>query len=321
MPLPIALIVDDGTPATVAYGVEPEGVRVELFPSSFTRAFGQMCQARGVKGKFTVMPVPARLGRIDQKVKGCPQAHLREFISLVKKLIAPNFDITPEFLTHGLVMNLAKGGYNRVYEDDWADRAGVKEMTDYFALAMRILDNVGLRSNGVTSPWMAGIKNERRYAEAVGRATWRVYQRRLAWYFLHILDKGRPRWPWVTWRSRAEGLTTVMVPTNTNDPFWAPQGATSARALKQALDNAVEKMLTADGKSGRIREIFDAKCPIVLLSHWQSLYSNGRCTGLAALEKIAERVERIFGDQVQWMKCSELAALSIRRNEARGKHK
>jgi hypothetical protein len=32
MTLPIALIIDDGTPANVAYGVDPEGVRVELFP-------------------------------------------------------------------------------------------------------------------------------------------------------------------------------------------------------------------------------------------------------------------------------------------------
>lgn len=315
MAIPIALIVDDGTPATVAYGVEPEGVRVELFPSSYTRAMGQLFKNYGMKGKFTVMPVPARLGRIDEKVKGCPPSHLREFIGLVKKLIAPNFDITPEFLTHGLTMDIATGTYKRVYEDDWTDRAGVEEMTDYFALAMRILDNVGLRSNGITSPWMAGIKNERRYAEAVARATWRVHKRRMAWYFLHILDKGKPRWPWVTWSNRKTGLTTVMVPSNTNDPFWTPRQATTVRTRKLAQAEKVEHMLSADGRRGRIREIYDAKCPIVMLSHWGSLYSDGRCTGLAALEKIVQRVERVFGDKVQWMKCSELAALSLQRRK------
>jgi hypothetical protein len=313
MTLPLCLIVDDGTPINISYWTDPAEDRPSLFEPSFTRAFGQMCQAHGVQGKFTVLPMPAGLGRIDEGLRGCPPAHLREFLRLVRTLIAPRFDITQEFLTHGPAVDIATGRFKHVYEDVWADQAGVEEMTDYFAFAMRILIAAGLPSNGVTSPWMAGIKNERRYAQAIARATWRMHRRRLAWYFLHILSKGRPSWPWVTWRSRKANLTTVMVPATTTDPYWATIKARSARAAKEARDAAVEQMLTADGRSGRVREVFDAGCPIVLLSHWQSLYSNGRCAGLAALERVVERIERTFGDQVRWMRCSQLAALTLRR--------
>jgi hypothetical protein len=216
------------------------------------------------------------------------------------------------FLTHGPAVNIETGRFRHVYEDVFADQAGVAEMTDYFAHAMRVLAAAGLPSNGVTSPWMAGINNERRYAEAIARATWRVHRRRLAWYFLHILDKGPPRWPWVTWRSRSAGLTTVMVPATTTDPFWATMRAGSARAARAARDAAAENLLSADGRTGRVREVFDAGCPIVILSHWQSLYSNGRCAGLAALEMVVERIERTFAGQVRWMRCSQLAALAAR---------
>ena len=309
---PNCLIVDDGTPVDISYWTDPADRRPNLFSSSFTRAFGEMCQAHGVRGKFSVLPMPAGLGRIDQSLKGCPPAHLREFLHLVRKLIAPNFDINPEFLTHGPAVDLASGRFKHVYEDVWADQATVTEMTDYFAYAMRILNNVGLACNGVTSPWMAGIRNERRYAEAIARATWRVYRRRLAWYFLHILSEGQPRWPWITWHSRKAGLTTVMVPATTSDAFWPTLWARSARAARQARDAAVEALLSADGRTGRVREVFDAGCPIVILSHWQSLYSNGRCAGLAALERVVERIGEHLGDQVQWMRCSRLAALAAR---------
>jgi hypothetical protein len=311
-PLPVSLIVDDGSPVNIAYWYKPDHQEPYLFSNAFTRDFGEICRRHGARGKFTVLPMPGGLGRLDQKLKGVPASHLREFLQLVRRLIAPGFDITPEFLTHGPAVDIATGRFKHVYEDVFADTADVPEMTDYFSHALRILDAVGLPATGFTSPWMAGIKNEKRYAQAMAKAMYRVHRRKLAWYFLHIFAKGLPRWPWVTWRSRRSGLVSVMVPANTTDPYWATQNAASLRGARRAADQAADSMLSADGKTGRVREVLQARCPVVLLTHWQSLYSLGRCTGLMGLETVFERINRHLGDQVRWLRCGELARLALK---------
>jgi hypothetical protein len=172
---------------------------------------------------------------------------------------------------------------------------------------------VGIRPNGVTSPWAAGIDNEKRYAEAIARATRRVTGRKFAWYFLHCLGSGKARWPWIAWRDKKAGLVTVTVPANTHDRLWASQDAGSARAARAAVESGIDLWLTAEGRRGKIRDLFDAGLPIVILTHWQSLFSNGRCAGLAGLEKLFGRVEKAFGPGVRWMRCSELARTALKR--------
>ena len=46
----------------------------------------------------------------------------------------------------------------------------------------------------------------------------------------------------------------------------------------------------------------------MLATHWQSLYSNGRRTGLRILDEVGRRVDRCWGEQVAWTRCSDLAA-------------
>jgi len=46
---------------------------------------------------------------------------------------------------------------------------------------------------------------------------------------------------------------------------------------------------------------------MVFHTHWQSLFSNGRRTGLRVLDEVARRVESVWESQVRWLKCSELA--------------
>jgi len=54
----------------------------------------------------------------------------------------------------------------------------------------------------------------------------------------------------------------------------------------------MEWTLTADGKCGRMRDLFEAGCPIVFHSHLSSLYSNGTRAGLQAFEELVGRIER-----------------------------
>ncbi|MBM4045191.1 MAG: hypothetical protein FJ279_08765 [Planctomycetes bacterium] len=307
MRIPISLIVDDGAPVNPAYWLHPEQRNVFLVPNDFTADFAAFCVEHGVRGKFSVLPMPSGLGPIDQRLNYVPQRHLAGFLDLMQRRIAPLFDITPELLTHQMTVNLKTGGLLHLYEDEWVARASVEEITDYIAHALRILKNVGLPANGVTSPWSTGRHNERVYAEAIGRAQWRVHRRKRTWYFLHTKASGPPQRPAVTWRDRKTGQQVASVFALTGDPFWNTQHQSSRRAALDVALKGVDALLSPDGRSGRVRELFDAGGPIVLLTHWQSLFSNDVRAGLAGFKELVRRIEAVFGDQVEWVTCSKLA--------------
>ncbi|MBU0716149.1 MAG: hypothetical protein KJ964_12405 [Verrucomicrobia bacterium] len=311
MRLPISLIIDDGACVNPAYWLHPEQKHKFLIPNAFTRAFADLCQQYGVKGKFSVMPMPSGLGRLDSQLNYVPPHHLQGFLSIVRKKIASRFDITPELLTHQATYNLKKGNLFHIYEDEWVKHATMSEITDYLSLAFRILRNVGLTATGVTSPWDTGIHNEPDYAEAIGRAYYRVFRRKFTWYFLHCLGEKPPRRPWISWRNRRQGLTVVSVPALTSDPFWGTVTApTQALARRNALQG-VDRMITRNGRQGRLRELFDSGYPLILLTHWQNLFAEGRSAGLDGLEELFIRIERIFGDRVEWVTLSDLARSAV----------
>ena len=68
-----------------------------------------------------------------------------------------------------------------------------------------------------------------------------------------------------------------------------------------------DKYITEDGTGGHFAVLLKAGAPIVFHTHWQSLYSNGRLTGMKALEIVFQRVEEYWADKVEWIKCSTLA--------------
>ncbi len=56
-----------------------------------------------------------------------------------------------------------------------------------------------------------------------------------------------------------------------------------------------------------MRELYDGGFPLIILTHWQSLFARGWRTGLHALEETFARMQQVFGDRIAWMRCSELA--------------
>ena len=296
------------------YWHQPDVEHVLEVPDRFAKRFADVCARHGVRGKFSVLPMPLCLGRIDQRLAHVSPRHLAGFLRIVRTGLAPHFDITPEILTHLRAYHVERGRFLHTFEDDWVAHASVPQMTDYIALALRILRNVGLPANGVTSPWMTGERNERDYAEAIGRAQWRVHRRRLTWYFLHYVTQGPPCWPSVTWANRRTGQKVVSVVGTTGDPFSRTQRpyAASARAARAAAREGADKMLSADGRSGRLREVFDQGGPAVIVTHWQSLFSDGTEAGLDGFQSLLGRVQEVFGSHVVWTRCSELAATALR---------
>jgi hypothetical protein len=305
---PIALIIDDGSPVDPMFYSSPGYETPFLVPAEFTKRVADTFDRYGVRGKFTVIPMPSCLGRIDQSLKRVPQEHLQDFLKLVRERIAPRFDITPEFLTHLSAYDLKTGNYLRhTYEDTWISQAPKEEVVAYFSLAFQILKNVGLEANGITSPWTSGHDVEKKYAEALADAQWNLFKRKQTWYFLHMAtEKAKPLQCSVAYESAERGQVVVSVPANTGDIFWCMELSTRQERLK-FINDGIDRLVSVDGRTGRIRQLIESNDPVVLVTHWQSLYTQGTGLGLEGLCALVERIQNVFGASLEWTTCSEIA--------------
>ena len=76
-----------------------------VHPESFTREFAEWCLEHGVKGKYSVVPCPAALGRIDEGLPMFSPGQQETWLRMCRELIVPAFDITPEMITHTFVVD------------------------------------------------------------------------------------------------------------------------------------------------------------------------------------------------------------------------
>jgi hypothetical protein len=305
---PVSLIIDDGSPVDPLFYELPGYETPFLVPAAFTRRVADVFDRFDLRGKFTLIPMPSCLGRIDQSLKRVPQDHLQEFLSLVRERIAPRFDITPEFLTHLSAYNLKTGDYQRhLFEDTWISQAPPEEIVEYFTLAFQILRNVGIESTGITSPWASGIDVEDKYARALADAQWNVFGRKMTWYFLHAASDTEEPFPMsVEYKNDERGQVVVSVPSNAGDIFWSMEQPTREERLK-FINDGIDRLVSPDGQSGRIRQLIGSGHPVVIVTHWQSLYTQGTELGLEGLSALAERIQKVFGSSLEWVTCSEMA--------------
>jgi len=305
---PISLIIDDGSPVDPLFYELPGYETPFLVPAEFTKRVADTFDKFNLHGKFTLIPMPSCLGRIDQSLQRVPQDHLEAFLKIMRERIAPRFDITPEFLTHLCAYDLKTGKYKRhLFEDTWISQAPPEEIVEYFTLAFQILKNVGIESTGITSPWVSGIDVEKKYAKALGDAQWNLFKRKLTWYFLYAAsDSEKPFQCSVEYKDVERGQTVVSVPSNAGDIFWSMELPNKKDRVKM-INDGIDRLVSPDGRTGRIRQLIETGYPVVLVSHWQSLYTQGTELGLEGLSALAERIQKVFGSSLEWVTCSEMA--------------
>lgn len=299
-------MLDDTAPVNLMPAHHPNYPHRLLLPNAMWEELGEFCVTHGVRGKTSVLPCPSGMGRIDEGLWPLPEGHLEGFLAVVRRL-AGQLDITPELVTHQHVLDPKTGAGLHWFEDEWVARQKRETIAEYLVFALRILKSVGLRANGMTSPWATGITNEKVYAAGISDALWRVNRIRHTWYFLHIDERSPRVLPRVSYQDREQGRTVVSIPSGCGDFLWNTQyRPTRSEGLKEARE-AMEGVLSRDGRRGRLVELLAGGGPIVFHTHAQSLFSNGTLAGLTGLEELVGRVERHLGDRVRWVKCSELA--------------
>ena len=307
--LPISLIIDDAGPVNMFHFHALSQKHDLHVPPAFALHFGKICRNLGVKGKFSVVPIPGGLGRLDRmdQVSNVDADHIEAFVDIVKEYISPNFSITSEILTHYLAWDTVAGRNTHKCEDEFVSTATAEEIADYVSLSLEILNNLGLDPKGVTSPWATGIDNEENYAKGIGMAFKRTLGAEKCFYFLHSRDELKH--PKIMFDTPETGKV-VSVPNNSADAFWGTQRPKSYAEAKAGARAMIDSLISEDGRTGKLRELYEEGAPLVMITHWQSLYSDGRGVGIAGFEYLMERVNRIFGKDTEWMNFEELAELA-----------
>jgi len=322
--VPVSLIIDDSTVLVnlnrfaipqfdaVHRGANPIYQRnwrewpAEI-PDSFVRKFAEWSTENGVKGKYSIVPFPACVGRLDRGLPGWSQRELDDSLKLVREAMLPNWDIHPEMLTHTRVIDTKTGHpfpeISPKFMENWEWTTGrsADEIADYMAYALRILKNVGLPCEGITTPGGFGKKARPQMIQAVYQAVHEVFGTEIPNYFTDLFtEPGKSVAPLVQGVSGLDGTDprcTVYIPGCTGD--WTggwdcvnPAGA--------------DKFITADGQHGRMVDVIKSGEPALMFGHWTGIYFNGYELGFKVLDEVVQRLRKRF-DNLVWMKLSEVA--------------
>jgi hypothetical protein len=318
MSVPITLLVDDPCPLVHVYRYHLEHVHaeeprtrdgrplVDVVPNQFLDAFCDVVDGYGLRGKFSIVPAPAARGDIVSGINGDPSG-TRAWIATMRRRLGGAFDFCPEGITHDLTVNLADGSLLDKGESVWSQTQDRSTLTPYLTRALRYLKDAGIDATGVTSPWIFGQDVEGEYIAAIIDAQLSVFGRERSWYFLHMFDKKPGVRPWIAHRDGNASL--VSIASTVDDILW--RSIDNPRTDRAFVLEMADAILTADGFGGAVRAVLTAGGWPVLVTHWQSLYSNGLGTGLAALEEVARRVRDALHGEVEWASCSELMEMTL----------
>lgn len=272
----------------------------KTIPAAFARKWAEWCIEEGVRGKFSMVPYPAGVARMDRGFPDYPQAEFDEWMQVTRELICPNFDITCEMLTHTHVVDLKTWQFTDAWEQvEWRN-PDVELLTDYIAASMQIVVDAGLPCQGVTSPGAFGIENEAAYAKAIQDAALRVTGNPRPFYLLHV-NVPPDAWPDVPlWHvDKAAGRAVASIVGCTDDWFgnWTGYDAGDP-----------DLCITEDLQGGALPQVLQRELPCVLVSHWPGFYFGGAEVGFDVLKTVKRRLDAYDpdGTTTRWMTFSDI---------------
>jgi len=325
MKRPISLIIDDPAPViSTFYESGMSGTSnfpsnklrhetkdgrslLKTFSNDFLYQFCDIIEKWGIKGKFTVVPMPGNKGDIVNGLPGVDPKEVTEWLKVVKERVEPLFSIGPEMLTHNLAVDLETGKPLEMSEWAWSFEQNRETLTAYITKALQFLRDAGLESFGVTSPVNFGVKNEDDYAAAISEAVRQVTGRTEAWYFCRNMKNMPNAKPWV--QLEKEGRVLVSIPASASDVFWQTMDTTECS--EEYVSQIADLLITEDGREGQIIQVLETGGYPILVTHWHSLISNGLGTGLRVLDEVGRRVQKNFSDTLTWMSFEEIMNMVV----------
>jgi len=317
---PVSLIIDDSTCLVnmAHFGIPhfatawPDRYKQDWkslpreIPDSFVRKFGLWCREHGVKGKYSIIPYPACVGWLDRFLPGWSQKELDDSLKLVRELMMPDWDIHPEMISHTWVINTKTG---RPYPErtayyienaGWSQDKSADQLADYMAYALRILKNVGLECEGITTPGGFGSQNRENLAKATLESCRDVFNAEIPHYFRDLFTNEQSVAPLVQYASGLYGdnpKCVVSIIGCTGDWLGGWDGL---------VRGSVDKHITKDLQGGRLPEVIARGEPAIIVCHWPGVYFNGEEVGFNIFKEVVRRLEARY-DNLLWMKNSEIA--------------
>ena len=102
----------------------------------------------------------------------------------------------------------------------------------------------------------------------------------------------------------------VSIPATICDKFG--ETAKCERIDELYLLEMADYFISEDGKEGEIPHTINEGGWPILLTHWWSLVSGGRETGLKILDIVGGRVHRHLSDRIVWKNSMELAHIAAK---------
>jgi hypothetical protein len=318
--VPISFIIDDSTClVNLAHYCIPHFAEVypdrykqnwkklpREIPDSFVREFGEWCGERGIKGKYSVIPYPACVGWLDRDMPGWSKKELKESIKLVRDLMMPNWDIHPEMMTHTWAIDIktgrAYGERDENHLENWgfSQKKSTDELAAYMAYAMKVLKEVGLVCEGITTPGGFGNKNLANLAAGTFQACRDVYGTEIPHYFRHLITDGKesvaPRVENAAGLDKLKPECVVSIIGCAGDWFGGWDGLERGRA----------DLFITEGGKGRMVDVIDRGEPAIMVAHWPGIYYNGDRDGFDIFKEVVKRLHAKY-DHLLWMKLGEIS--------------
>jgi hypothetical protein len=318
--VPVSLIIDDSTClVNLAHFAIPQFQVVfpdqyrqpwktlpREIPDAFVRRFGEWCGARGIKGKYSVVPYPACVGWLDRDLPGWSRRELSASLALVRDLMMPNWDIHPEMISHTWAIDTRTGRpypeRTAAFMENWGFSVGksADQLGDYLSYALKILKNAGLTCEGITTPGGFGNRALPELAQGALQACRDVFQAEIPHYFRHIFTDQQSVAPRVEYASGLDGpdpRCVVSIIGCTGDWFGGWDGLTPG---------SVDQFISADLKGGRLPEVIARGEPAILVGHWPGMYFNGQEVGFKIFQEVVRRLHDAY-NHLTWMKLSQIA--------------
>jgi hypothetical protein len=276
-------------------------------PDAFVREFGEFCAEQGVRGKYSLVPYPACVGWLDRDLPGWSKADLQASLKQMRDLMMPNWDLTPEMITHTRVIDIKTGrpldGFTpATMENSYPpEKKSADELAAYIAYALKILKNCGIDCQGVTTPGGFGNKCKSELSQAMGQALRDVNSVEIPHYFKYISDEKESTNPVL---EHVEGLDgdhptlTVNVPASTGDWFGSWDGDQIPTG---------DRYVSEDATKGRMVELIERNEVAIMFGHWAGFYGNGSRKGFEQCKRVITTLNAKYKDRTIWMKTSEMA--------------
>ena len=318
MKIPVSLIIDDPAPVISVFKEHYTETHtkdgrpiIPTYPNDLLFKFCDVVEKYGIKGKYSVVPMPGNKGDIINGIEGVDKHEVDEWLDTVKTRVAPNFSIGPEILSHHKAVDLKTGKALDMSEKIWAMSQDRSTLTPYIAKALELLKEAGFDAFGVTSPWDFGITVEDEYVAAISKAVYDVTGKTNSWYFLRALRNRDNAKPWVAYDEG--GRTVVSIPGTTTDVIW--KTIDTVETSDEFVNSIADSLISADGRTGEIIRVINGGGYPILVTHWQSLMSNGLGTGIRVLEEVVKRINTCLEDKVEWQSFEQIMNLVVNNKE------